>query len=108
MHYTLCICVSVVDCGNALLKNFLRDGINFPMSSKTKFMENTVSKNSGDKQNNQVSGDGSSHKMEVNVNSEEVIANQGSEEQKMKEKYISEVSKIEDAPGNGGTEKTDQ
>jgi hypothetical protein len=42
-----------------------------------------------------------------NVSAEDVIANQGSEEQKMKEKYISEISKIEDAPGNGGVEKKD-
>jgi hypothetical protein len=42
-----------------------------------------------------------------NVSREDVIANQGSEEQKMKEKYISEVSKIEDAPGNGGNENKD-
>ena len=43
-----------------------------------------------------------------NISSEEVLGNQSTEEQKMKEKYISEVSKIEDAPGNGGAEKTEE
>ena len=38
------------------------------------------------------------------LNPEGILAEQGSEEQRMKEKYISEVSKIEDAPGDGGTE----
>jgi hypothetical protein len=49
-----------------------------------------------------------SENLSENISSEEVLGNQSSEEQKMKEKYISEVSKIEDAPGNGGAEKPEE
>lgn len=64
-------------------------------NSKDKSQENRESLKDGEMNNAEVGG---------NLSREDVMDNQGSEEQKMKEKYISEVSKIEDAPGNGGTE----
>lgn len=72
-------------------------------------MENLTDKS---KKNRDLLEDGELNKSEVdssNLIQEDLIARQGSEEQKMKEKYISEVSKIEDAPGDGGIEnKEDQ
>jgi len=67
-------------------------------------MENLTDKS---KKNRDLLEDGELNKSEVdssNLIQEDLIARQGSEEQKMKEKYISEVSKIEDAPGDGGIE----
>ena len=66
-------------------------------------MENSTDKN---RKEGEILKDEKMNESEVDGNliQKEVIANQGSEEQKMKEKYISEVSKIEDAPGDGGTD----
>lgn len=68
-------------------------------------MENSHDKNRENRQQKEVEMKSSNE--HGNVNQKDILANQGSEEQKMKEKYISEVSKIEDAPGNGGKENNE-
>ena len=97
------ICVKIVDCGMRMLKYFQLYWHKLSIITKKNSMENFNEKRKDSREllkdskieNGQVDG---------TLSGEDVIAKQGSEEQKMKEKYISEVSKIEDAPGNGGTE----
>lgn len=73
---------------------------------KMYFMDNPFDKKQQDKRElNKKSFQVNDNEIEGVIGREDVIENQGSEEQVMKEKYLSEVSKIEDAPGDGGIDK---
>ncbi len=91
-----------VDCGEGMLKYFQSywhklsiNTINITM----KDLNDERPNNNNPIQEDRLNNTGQNQ----NLTQQDVLANQESEEQKMKEKYISEVSKIEDAPGDGGT-----